>query len=492
VVAGLLVLWLVYAVQSWAVSGRPRWEIAVAFGVLAAAAGSALRWGSRLEQIRRGGFAVVAAASIVAPRLAWILIARPLQASDFRIFDLAGHQLAAGQPHLAFPPNLGIVLQLATIYRLFGPSQLTAQVVNVLLALPTALLLYRLARRLAGEAAARLAVVLFALWPCDIMFRGVFATEFGFAIGLLGGLDALVSSLGSRRPWRGALVAGVAFGIADAFRPVGPLVVAAAVVWLLLRLAGTRRRRLAAVAVLVASFAAVVAGSAALRTLTGFHRPAISPLTYLLFGTSIEGRGQWNQADHELFDRLWAEAGGSTPRAAGLVAGVVWRRVVDHPRAMLGLAFTKIAGQWADDTFGAYWGTLGRIRAGHAAGIEVALPVLSALSQYAWIGLLAAALAGCLRPRAAVFGRDVGLLLVVLLVFVLLHLVIEVQGRYHEPWAFVVLVLAGRGLAFPPRSSSGQALAVREPPVEAVGARVVGGATMRTGVETDPADCGGG
>ena len=133
-----------------------------------------------------------------------------------------------GNPTARWPPAYPFLLSL--VYRVFGASPGNAEVFNAFLGAATVPLLYLVALRSLGRPAAKLAGVLLALMPGQILMAEGILAETLYAFVLVG-FFALLVTLPDRR-WAAALL-GAAVGVAALTRGEGLLllVVPIAVWW---------------------------------------------------------------------------------------------------------------------------------------------------------------------------------------------------------------------------------------------------------------------
>jgi 4-amino-4-deoxy-L-arabinose transferase-like glycosyltransferase len=448
----LLLLAAGFAFSNWTLEGLPwsTWLVWVAalFGV---------SWGLRalaLAELGPGVFTALVIALVTVPRLAWVVAVPTLPVYDYLRYHTSAIALLHGARTGAPIQDLGIVGFLAALAAGFGPGLLAGKLADVLLAVPAALLLLALGRRLFGEPAARAAALLFALWPADIAFRSVFATEFGFVLGWLGACVVLLRTAGTRRNGLpGFGVAGALIGLGTLFRPVGALLVPVALVWVAARTAGARSRAVVRGAALVVGFAAVLAAQLAVGGALGFDLRASSLALNIVTGTDTATQGQHSDGAAALVAR-WTERDGP---GAALVAAVRlgWRRVVSRPGSFIVLALAKYGVMWGNDANGVYWSTE-RVGEGPVGDwVTEHRQDLFTVAQLYYLGLLVLAIIGAWRLARRRFLRDVALLLMTLPAFAIVHVVLEVQGRYHYPLAHVLLLLAGAAVASSRRRPAG-------------------------------------
>ncbi|HQU34339.1 MAG TPA: hypothetical protein PLB88_08490, partial [Thermoanaerobaculaceae bacterium] len=267
----------------------------------------------------------------------------------------------------------------------------------------------------------------------------------GFVLGWLAGSLVLLRAAGKQR---GAtlefVLAGALFGLGSVFRPVGALLVPVALVWLAARTRGRLSRVVARGIALTAGFMVVLAVQFAVGRVLGFDVRASTLGLNIMNGTDAAAEGQYSDESAAVFYH-WVEREGPR-RALVTAARTGWRRITSEPAAFVGLALAKYGVMWGNDSYGIYWSTMD-VRDGPAgAWASAHQEDLFTVSQFYYLGLLVFGILGTWRYVRRRFVRSVALLLLALPAFALIHVVLEVQSRYHYPLAYVVLLLAGAGL----------------------------------------------
>jgi 4-amino-4-deoxy-L-arabinose transferase-like glycosyltransferase len=211
---------------------------------------------------RNRAFAVIAAALLA--RLVLIGVLSPRRPGALVLFDSGAYIRSAesiltlgkfsisparpSEPEIVRTP--GYPALIAAVFALAGERLWLLAAINALLVAATALLVYHLARCLAGEAAGGFAAVLFSLEPSTFHHGTIVMTEAPFTFCFALALVFLFTAL-RRRSVPTALAAGLSLGAGTLVRPVlsygiVPLLVALGA--LLLRSRAGMRRTLAVVA----------------------------------------------------------------------------------------------------------------------------------------------------------------------------------------------------------------------------------------------------
>lgn len=155
-------------------------------------------------------------------RLALMLTLPQQPFSDAAYYVDRAIELAAGAGYrdggvaTAFWP-VGYPALLAATMTLFGPSLAGPMLLNLAATAAVLALILWFGRRVAGgERSARIAALLYALYPAHIAYAGAALSETSYTAILMLGFALLIAR---RDRWRGLLAAGLLFGVATLMRP---------------------------------------------------------------------------------------------------------------------------------------------------------------------------------------------------------------------------------------------------------------------------------
>lgn len=421
---------------------------------LAAAAGAAVLWLS-LRFIRPGRGVEI---GLFAARFALALIvilwldSQPVQ--DFNTMYQAARQLARGDHgylqdtyFFNWAYQSAFVAYEALVIKLFGESLLPLQLLNALWMAGTAVLVYRIAARAAGEKAAVAVGVLYTLYPAPLFLAGVLTNQHLSVFLLYSGIYLLIG--GKELNWKRGIGAGALIALGNAMRPIGIIPLLACVIWLVLRaMTGRSWKTLLSGAATAVSYFLCGVVLSALIVGSGVNPNGLAnnqPMWKFVVGLNQETNGQWNRADYEEF----IVPSATDPEGADAAMGQeVAERLSVGPGKLAGLALRKSAGMWAgyEDL---YWG-FGHLDPDGQAVAGLSWNSLQLLLANADKGIyllaFALAFAGILRrlTRREQVGAD---LVPVLLLcgYYVVHLVVEVQVRYRYflmPCVFILAAMA--------------------------------------------------
>jgi hypothetical protein len=433
--------------------GSPEWP-GLVLGLAAAAGTAGVLWrgrhraagwaaaaAGRLRALPRRRWLLIVILGGLALRLAWVVLFPAPFASDGLAYYKLAARLADGLSYQS-PPRMdwawwppGYPFLLFAFFQIFGAARWVVILVNLLLFAATVPVLHALAVRVAGEETARLATLLFALWPNLVTMAGVAAKEMVIVLLLpLALLLYLAAGASRSRTARtgGRVGAGLALGCATLTQPGAMLVVLAFPLWeVLLRVPLLR---------IAARFAAVLLGMAlaVLPWTVRNHRVLGEPVLVSTNGGSVFYRannplatgGFLPRGERPLrhFDEL-------TENRLGYRWGKEWIR--EYPGDFLRLALRKQVLFLGDDGVGIYEIK----RSQRMGGAPYAAAKLAVNAS--WWGIWALVLLALLVHPGWTRRPEVLLVLLAILYFWAIDSVYESGGRHHVPLAALLAMLAG-------------------------------------------------
>ena len=400
------------------------------------------------------GFPVVLFAVRFALALCFILWLDSQPVQDFQTMYTAAGQLASGSRDYLnniyffnWAYQSGFVAYEALVISLFGNTLLPLQLLNAVWLSGTTVLVYLLAKCFLPEKAAMTAGILYCFYPAPLFLAGVLTNQHLSVFLLYSASYLLLCKPIS--PLR-ALLSGAVLALGNAMRPIGVIVMLAAVLWLLLLALRRLQFGLALRGLcLAAGYFAVGALLSGLIVSSGINPEGLSnnqPMWKFVVGLNQDASGCWNQSDYDTYLSLPTQEGQDAMEQA------VQERLSVGPGKLAGLAWRKSAVMWAGNE-DLYWGF------GHLAQDAPAVAGLSwnsvqlALSRidkgFYLLGFALAFVGLISRLRAKATDRtDPSLLFALLLCgYYGVHLIVEVQSRYRYFLMPCVFILAGAALA---------------------------------------------
>ncbi len=390
---------------------------------------------SRVRNDRRWAAGIIVLGFLL--RLAWVVAVPVRPVSDGLVYDQLAWNLATrgayawnnGDITAYWPVGTAFVYSL--VFRCFGHALSAIAALNVVVGTATLCLIVSLARRWLSGAAAGL---IYALWPSQIEFTSIMASELLFNFLLLLSLWAAVVAPIRSWPLKG-LVAGILLAAAAFVRPTAlPLVLllAAAAAW------GRKSDWRALAGFTIAALAAMVICIApwTLRNARELGAPVListNGSANLWMGNNPQSTGEYMPLPDDV-------AGMSEVARSAVLAERAKQFILAHPARDASLFLRKLVITHDRETIGITWNeaSLGSAKGGAALKIAKAIS-----SAYWWLALALGAVGAILLLRLY---RWRALLHPVLLAwgyFAVIHGATVGADRYHFPSIPFIAMLAG-------------------------------------------------
>lgn len=357
-------------------------------------------------------------------------------------FDENGRELAGpGEPTAFWPP--GYPVALAGAFKLTGPGMTAVELVNAAAEAAIIVLVFLVARRLAGTAAGLVGAGIYALLPEPILASQFAITEFLFTAVFLGAIALIGLRPWPQRPWAAPLVAGALVGAALLTRGEALVLLPAAALFWLQRDGWRSAARSLALATVAGAL--VIAPWAARNALVlDAFVPVSTNVGFNLrvgHGPNANGGFYWPERIEESDTNTQFEA--SQPSQEVERSRIYTRRALEyawrHPVRELELAGEKVVRLVRYEE--SFVGGLEMMGASpfRPAALAGAWSPLVAVSHYALLGLGALALPVWLRRR-----EPLPMLLVSTgALWALFHVAFFSLSRYHLPLLPLFAIAAG-------------------------------------------------
>lgn len=365
-----------------------------------------------------------------------------------------------------FPRAYGYPYVLAILFGLFGTSVQTAQYFNVVLAMGTVYLAYRIGKTIEGSICGLAALFLTAFWPSQILYINMVASEYLFSFMFILCLFLFIKTMkeytaDTKKPVRGVLLhfaIGVLLSLTAAVCPMALILLITIVICILpqkmrlpvklpidqplsLRILGKGWMRCLIIVITyfcVSKFISVGIS----YTIDQEIASGTSSFGYnLLVGLNEQSDGGWNKEDTDyLYDAL--ELTGSATQAHTLCRDLALERL-KNSKGMFNLFARKFQLLWSNDDYGSTWniffmdqqGTLTRSREEFFYGVrDINNLFYLTLAAMAGVGgfFLWKRGNGVTYPFILIFLGTAGM-----------YLFVESQNHYHYHVLFMFALLAG-------------------------------------------------
>lgn len=415
-----------------------------------------------ISKINAKVFIVLLIIITLVPRLIWVSYVQTQPFSDF--LHLHDYGINASQGNFkgfvnfyaVFPFKIGYGMVLAALYSVFGADLMVVKSFNIVLSVILVLMLYAGGKLLYGEKAGRIAALLAALWPAQIMYTSVVASEHLFLV-LFTASVLLIITFVKKYTYKNyefhngnLMLAGIGIitAAAQLVRPMAMILLPVFAVFILLykkyrasTLAGTVLAVKSIVLVIVCYFALINLVNIPVQKATGVDITKSDAGFNLLVGTNYKYNGAFNNEDFSIieknnydFDKVHKEA-----------KQIALQRLKNNPAQMVKLIINKYKILWGNENYGYYWSTVSSEKGVQNDIIKSHPRIFYGISQLFYIVVLLMAIFACgytiIRKRYEA--------LIILMVFggiLLSYTLLEVQSRYHMP-VMPLLILFGASVA---------------------------------------------
>jgi 4-amino-4-deoxy-L-arabinose transferase-like glycosyltransferase len=390
-------------------------------------------------------------------RVCWVGIFNAPLRSDFAIyFDLArglverGAYGGDGAYQAYWPP--GLPFFLAPFIAIFGPKAWIPLLGNLLLTILTIILTSLLAGQLRSKGTVRIAPLLVAIWPTNVMSAGLASKE-QLLLPLLSGAVLTFVRAQSRAGWSYPLLTGVLSGLTALTQPsfiLLPAVLFLGEVLATGRLWGPLRRSLV-----------VVIGAALIISPWIWRNYRVFDQLVLI---STNGGDVLYRANNPLATGTYTERGevelqGLAELERNRLGGELAREwILENPRQFLYLALRKQMAFLGDDNMGAYE----TLRRGLGIG-GAPLLISKILSNGYWVLIWLLILLGWLVQRSIYRRLPLSIPVLIVIYQLAIDSVYESGSRHHVPLSGLLALLAAVPFAIRSREQTAQSGSIAHP-----------------------------
>ena len=404
-------------------------------------------------------FLVILVIIALLPRLAWIYFIQTQPYSDFLHLHNYGVNASNGDFtgfvdfYRVFPFKMSFGLVLAGIYSIFGTSLMAVKIFNVIMSVALVLIIYSGGKLLFGDKAGRISGLLAALWPADIMFTSVVASEHLFLV-LFTGASVLLLRFIKNYTYKNyeftngnllLLALGLLTALAQLIRPMAILLLPVAAVFILIYqryrsdLAASFGLKLKSIVLLCASYLVIInLINLPVQKITGIDVTRSDSGFNLMIGTNFSARGMFNTEDFSLIERN----GYDIDKVHAEAQKIAFDRIKDNPTKLPRLFINKVNILWGNENYGYYWST-SPVKDTSAGNVVKSHPkVFYSLSQAFYVLIIMMSICACLYSlREKRYDS-----LIILMIFggiFFSYLLLEVQSRYHLPVMPLLIMFGG-------------------------------------------------
>jgi 4-amino-4-deoxy-L-arabinose transferase-like glycosyltransferase len=412
------------------------------------------------KDLSRTAFSLIILLAAFVPRIIWIMFIGTAPVSDFYGYNnyainaSKGLYKLYGDVYPLFPFKFGYPLVLSVIYRIFGANIMVAKVFNVAISTGVAYLIYRLGALLFNERAGRIASLIFAFWPAQVMYNSVVASEHIFMLLFLLAIWFFVLaeySLKDAKDYLLVIVSGFMLALTYLIRPVSIILLPIIIVCLFifsekdkpLKEKGFIASRIkTSVLVTASTIVTIAVVSLIVGNILGVRLWKSSSGFSFYIGTNYESSGMYFAKDEEIIEEFNYDVEEVHKQATKRAI----ERITSQPMNFLRLIEKKFIIQWANEDYGYYWSMYKLDDINNVSNFVLSHPrAFLGISQIYYIALLIFAVSGSIYIRRHQI-YSTAMFFLLLFAFVGAHTLFEVQSRYHYPVIPFFILIAGYGV----------------------------------------------
>lgn len=381
-----------------------------------------------------------------------VLLTDTKPVSDFNTFYQNAVRLANGDKTFSktdyfrtWAYQTGPVMYYALIMKLFGTALLPLKLVNCFFMAITNTFIYLTARKMSSEYAARFAALLYLLYPAPYFLAGVLTNQHFAACMLLAGIYVLTLE---QLNWGvKGIIAGILISLGNAVRPLGIIIISAAVIWGIIEAVRLKKAgKVCVIVLLVVTYLTVNFGISTVVKRTDINSEGLVnnfPMWKFVLGFNEKSNGQFSFDDqYKIFD-----IHDFNKRNLAAKQALKQRLSIGAPR-LAKLMNMKQAVMWAwFDTL--RWGFYDQVKGGALVApktLKKYEPYILGTEKIYYILVFMLMLSGLIYSlKNQKVNNGILLLTIVLLCYFGAHFLIEVQVRYRYFAVILVFIIAAKG-----------------------------------------------
>lgn len=371
--------------------------------------------------------------------------------SDFKMFYDYAVSLAHGNNGLGqsfyfrtWAYQTGPVIYYAAIIKLFGTGLLPLKLVNCFFMAGSNMFIYLIARKVSNDFTARFVALLYLIYPAPYLLTSVLTNQHFAACMFLAAIYVIFNER-MNILLRGIL-AGLLLSLGNAVRPLGLVIIIGAVLWSLIEAIRSKKPAvLVLTALLTAVYLTANLGLSATVRQTGINSEGLEnnfPLWKFVVGLNQQSKGLFSYDDQ---NKIFYIKDFSKRNETAIKT--IKERISVEPHKMAAFFGEKISIMWAEyDTlmWEFYVKTDDKLKVPDK--IQKIEPIIQKTEKIFYIFIFVLLLFGLVRTLIDQKIRsEILLLSIILLCYLGIHVLIEIQVRYRYFAVMLVFILAAKG-----------------------------------------------
>jgi hypothetical protein len=388
--------------------------------------------------------------------------------SDFEIYFEQAKALANGtvlyNDYVAmFPHTIGYPAILSVVFRIFGASILCAQVFNIFCFVVTAAALYFAVKNLISVRVALISILIFSIWPSQIIFAAFVATEavytmfFMVAFLIMSLIIKSKKKISNSKFIIGVVAVGIIAAITNQIRPTAVVLIIASIImiFLLKWINGEKIsiknfviRSVAIVLMITVFFATGILLRSGISKLVGMDVAANSGGYTLYVGANTDNFGLWNEDDAVAIGDMRTSGKYTPTELNDKLTEMGIKRIFADPFAIVKNMIIKNGIMWSTDSYAMTWQEKSN-EITDDSGTYTINTFLSDIEEAFYFAAMLFALYGVIRKlkQKSYVGDKSLFVYIIILGYAAAFILAEASNRYHYPTLPFLAVAAAIGLS---------------------------------------------
>ncbi|WP_246141000.1 glycosyltransferase family 39 protein [Bacillus marasmi] len=365
-------------------------------------------------------------------RLVWVLNVNTPIISDFSVMYQGAIDASKGNFQFTDTPyfitwvyQLGFTMYQAVIIKLFGEGPFILKLLNIIYSVGTTVLVYKISAKIFNETTGRIAGIIYAAFIPSIVMSSVLTNQHLATFLFYLGFYLLILNEESKRPlW---IYSAVLIALGDIIRPLGSLILLAIGIYLFLTqfLGADKQRKLNTIkkvaGILVTYFLIhfFISQLFIAMDITKYPLSNRDPQWKFVLGFNHESGGWYSNEDAEFVGQY--PVGDEREKAE---TELINERIADKQK-LLKLFWAKLGSMWSGFDGALEWSL------GHAERIPI-INNLFKLERLMYLVMIFFGIISLVKIMINKFSRkELALVFLLILGYVAVHLLIEIQTRYR-------------------------------------------------------------
>lgn len=386
-------------------------------------------------------------------RLLWMININTMPYSDFNTIYVSARELLCGNNEIfkgvgyfaRFPHLTAMIIYICIYMKIFKNVLIALKIGNLILAVISMIIIYKISKEIFKKEELSLTTLgIASMFGPMVSYVGVLATEnVAIPFYLLSIYFFVLYSKNSNKLVY-SLLAGFSLGVGNLFRMVGPIMLIAYILYIILYIRIKFKDKMLSMVLIITTFLLVLFSASYTLKVKGITEVDLwkgrePGITNILKGTNIDSYGMFNEEDSRIIEKYNYDFG----KIEEVAKETIKYRLTNTPPLKLMVFYVgKFIGQWVQgDMSGTFWSETGTEEITFKMGGNAEL-----IFQLLYVGIIGLTLLSLFnKERIKRENSIINLFYIILCGYGAFYLISEMQGRYSYIvcWLFPILAVSG-------------------------------------------------